>query len=253
MKKNSWIGRLIYVLAIVLAVGVTVCTTGCSDDDDDSPDASQTEGDGSAGEDAGSADDEAEEDTSADDAEESQQSEASESSSASAGNRVILCIGDSITEGVGTTDPYPSKLARITGDKVVNAGVTSQRSDQGVSRIQSEINRSNPTHVCILFGTNDVRVNNTGSTASNIQSMVNTVRAAGAVAIVGTIPPLLERGGTLQPAVDSLNGQIRGISGASIADIARDFGSGSGTMNSDGIHPNNNGAAIIAANFSERL
>ena len=36
-------------------------------------------------------------------------------------------------------------------------------------------------------------------------------------------------------------------------DIARDFGSGTGTLNSDGIHPNNNGAAIIAVNFSEAL
>ncbi|MFT5121651.1 MAG: acyl-CoA thioesterase-1 [Kiritimatiellia bacterium] len=178
-------------------------------------------------------------------------------SSSASGSRKILCFGDSITLGVGTSEPYPSKLARITGDQVINAGIRSQTSAQGLRRIGGVLSQHKPTHVCLLYGTNDVRVGiSSGETGNNIAGMIAAAKASGAKVIVGTLPPLHEHGGTLKGAVDAANERIRsaaGSKGASIANVAGEFGSGAGTINNDGIHPNNSGAAIIAVTFSEKL
>ena len=175
------------------------------------------------------------------------------------GSTKILAFGDSITFGLGISDPYPSKLARLTGHPVINAGITSQTSSQGLSRIGGLLSQHKPTHVCILYGTNDVRGGlSADSTASNLGAMIDAVKQSGAKAIVGTLPPL--PGSAInpnhQPAVNTTNGRIRtvvGSKGATLADLAAEFGSGAGSMASDGIHPNDNGARIIAVTFSEKL
>ena len=252
MKKCKSVLLVRFILCFCLMGALAALNVGCDGDDnkrapaaaDEAADTSATDSDSSGA----STGDAATDDAAADDA------SADDSSSRSSSDMVILCIGDSITQGVGTSDPYPSKLERSTGAQVINTGIRSQQSAAGASRIEGELARYNPTHVCILFGTNDVRVgNSTSSAAGSIQSMVNAVNRSGAKAIVGTIPPLLERNGSLAAGVDEMNGRIKSLSGATIADINRDFNDGQGTISGDGIHPNNNGAAIIAVNFAERL
>ena len=171
----------------------------------------------------------------------------------------ILAFGDSITFGLGISDPYPSKLTRLSGHPVINAGITSQTSSQGLGRIGGLLSKHKPTHVCILYGSNDVRGGiSADSTASNIGAMIDAVQTSGAKAIVGTLPPL--PGSAINPnhqsAVNTTNARIRtvvGSKGATLADLAHEFGSGAGSMASDGIHPNDNGAAIIAVTFYEKL
>ncbi|MFP6904631.1 MAG: GDSL-type esterase/lipase family protein [Verrucomicrobiota bacterium] len=171
----------------------------------------------------------------------------------------ILAFGDSITFGLGISDPYPSKLTRLSGHPVINAGITSQTSSQGLGRIGGLLSKHKPTHVCILYGSNDVRGGiSADSTASNIGAMIDAVQTSGAKAIVGTLPPL--PGSAINPnhqsAVNITNARIRtvvGSKGATLADLAHEFGSGAGSMASDGIHPNDNGAAIIAVTFYEKL
>jgi acyl-CoA hydrolase len=257
MTKNNFLSAMTKGVSSLSVCLMLLWFTGCNDDKKSPNQGSGTEessteaSDSSEGSDSTPASSKADETSSSNDTDSSSTSESSKKSSS---DMVVLCFGDSITLGVGTTDPYPSKLARLTGATVINAGVRSQTSSAGLRRLSSEISRAKPTHVCILFGTNDVRVDgDLASAAGNISSMVGIVNSAGAKALVGTIPPLLERGGSLKSGVDDLNGRIRRISGARIVDIAADFGSGAGTINGDGIHPNNNGAAIIAVNFSEGL
>ena len=190
---------------------------------------------------------------------EGQESTEGDSEPASSGSTKILAFGDSITFGLGVSDPYPSKLARLSGYPVINAGITSQTSSQGLARIGGLLSQHKPTHVCILYGTNDVRGGlSADSTASNLGAMIDAVQKSGAKAIVGTLPPL--PGSAInpnhQPAVNTTNGSIRtvvGSKGATLADLAAEFGSGAGSMASDGIHPNDNGARIIAATFFEKL
>jgi len=78
----------------------------------------------------------------------------------------VLCIGDSITEGVlatGTTGnrlPYPSVLSEITSWNVTNAGSASKTAVSWVSNYLNTYDYSAYDAFIIYFGTNDT-INNT--------------------------------------------------------------------------------------------
>ncbi|MEM7204305.1 MAG: GDSL-type esterase/lipase family protein [Planctomycetota bacterium] len=78
--------------------------------------------------------------------------------------RVVLCIGDSYTYGMGTTTPemaYPAQLERAltksTGEpwRVVNAGWPGRNSRDVLERIDGLLARHAPSLVYLMIGTND--------------------------------------------------------------------------------------------------
>ncbi len=83
----------------------------------------------------------------------------------SAGENVVLCVGDSWTQGMGTTDPatrsYPSVVQELlrarTGQKwtVVNGGSSGQNSRDVLERLPSQLAQFRPRLVCVLVGQND--------------------------------------------------------------------------------------------------
>ncbi|CAM0012308.1 lipase [Vibrio phage K375] len=77
----------------------------------------------------------------------------------------IVCLGDSITEGAGSTagNDYPTKLQtkirtyyRNNNITVVNAGVSSNTSQQMLDRFNSDVVSENPDLVIIMAGMNDL-------------------------------------------------------------------------------------------------
>lgn len=132
---------------------------------------------------------------------------------------VVVCVGDSITEG-----GYPGALGSITGYTVIDAGKAGEKSSGGAGRISSLLASHNPTHVCILYGINDlIHDASPNSVIGNLNAIVAEVKKAGATPIVGTLTPVFgSKYGKLQPAVDELNSKIRGI-GAPIANLAGAF------------------------------
>ena len=103
----------------------------------------------------------------------------------------------------------------------------------------------------VLLGTNDARVGSVSGAVSNLQFMVNSANAAGAVAVVGTLPPYLTTA-ALNARSEQISQGIRGLSGARIADIRSSMGDGSTTI-ADGVHPNGAGQQIIADVFAASL
>jgi len=104
----------------------------------------------------------------------------------------IVCIGDSLTAGIKCIGaPWPSRLASMSGRKVVNLGVGGANSRDGVSRVSTAL-ACNPGVVCILYGSNDpgdgIPVD---QTLANIRSMVRACKSHNVPVVVGTPPPTM--------------------------------------------------------------
>lgn len=71
--------------------------------------------------------------------------------------RTIVCLGDSITSGVGAEPgpPYPDLLAARLGTEVVNAGVPGDTAEDGLARVGDAL-AADPWLVIVELGGNDV-------------------------------------------------------------------------------------------------
>jgi lysophospholipase L1-like esterase len=117
------------------------------------------------------------------------------------GKIVIFAFGDSITRGVGDgprpgdTPPgsagYPLRLQTLLGVTIINDGHSGERTTEGLLRLQRDVKDTHPDYAILVEGTNDLLVGEDRHRAvDNMRSMIDAVRAAGAVPILGTIPPL---------------------------------------------------------------
>ena len=126
----------------------------------------------------------------------------------SAQNLSILCLGDSLTEGMvlfqppgkkGHAEvlwrPYSNRLqALLPRIKVVNAGVSGERTDQILHRVPSELERggSKIGLVIVLGGTNDMVPDSitTADVISHLELIHQSVWAKGASTVSITMPAL---------------------------------------------------------------
>ena len=170
----------------------------------------------------------------------------------------ILCAGDSITVGYGVSVSYPTRLHNNTGLEVINVGRGGMWASYGLNHIDEWLAQYNPTHVLILFGTNDTNDPNQDykKAAEEVMKTARKVLAYGAIPIVGTIPPKIGSRTNQMSRVRVFNDHLRSrtaLESILLADIQAAFGSGSGLFLSDGFHPNDRGAELIANTFAEKL
>jgi lysophospholipase L1-like esterase len=81
------------------------------------------------------------------------------------GQNVVLCVGDSWTHGMGSSDPakhsYPAVLQTLLREStrrdwtVVNGGLSGQNSRDVLQRLPSQLAEFRPRVVCVLVGMND--------------------------------------------------------------------------------------------------
>lgn len=123
-------------------------------------------------------------------------------------NLSILCLGDSLTEGMylfqppgkkGHAEvlwrPYSNRLqALLPRIKVVNAGVSGERTDQILHRVPAELERgaSKVGLVIVLAGTNDMvsELITTADVISHLDLIHQSVWAKGASSVSITMPAL---------------------------------------------------------------
>ena len=194
-------------------------------------------------------------------------------------NRVVSCLGDSITEGIpysGTENTYPARLQAMldaaygSGSfEVVNHGVGGYRADQVLADLQNLnwMAQDNPDFVLLLVGGNDLAQWQTiESTVAEVQAIVDEVTAhtnpdeSHPRIIVSAIPPnLISELASWWVSVynDSLESDLAGVD-LWFTDNWDDFydpatGQADASLMADLVHPNVEGYLVMAENWFEAL
>ena len=103
----------------------------------------------------------------------------------------ILAFGDSLTAGVGADKQhsYPSVLARLSGRKVVNAGISGEVTEQGLARLADVIAKTSPDLMILLEGGNDIlRNHNLQQTKQNLTAMIAMAKEKGVQLVLIGVP-----------------------------------------------------------------
>jgi len=172
----------------------------------------------------------------------------------------VVTFGDSITAGYGSV-PYAEHLQGLIdlnggGAVVLNYGKNGESTVQGLSRIGSVISETSPRYILIMEGANDVIDGiSAETTAWDIGAMVYTSQNAGVIPIVSTITPNTKGGDHPQiPEVynTAIVNQVAAKDATQVdcyAAVVSDWSN----LSFDGLHPNNDGAGILAATFFPAL
>lgn len=120
----------------------------------------------------------------------------------------IVCFGDSVTQGtphVAPEDTFAALLERRLNARyapnqicVSNAGVGGENTQEGLARIEADVLAHEPVLVTVEFGLNDIRYEpekrlSEEQFAANLHEMHDRIRAAGAIAILMTPNPIIDR------------------------------------------------------------
>jgi len=168
-----------------------------------------------------------------------------------ASDAAILAFGDSLTfgTGAGETESYPAVLSRLTGRKVINAGVPGELSGTGVMRLPEYLEREHPALLILCHGGNDLLARKDHKEiAENLRSMIRMAQERGVSVVLIAVPSL---GLTLKPpgfyAELSVEFNVP-IEQKVLPEIL-----GKSSLKSDHIHPNANGYKQLAGAMAALL
>lgn len=175
---------------------------------------------------------------------------------------VVLCLGDSLTEGFGVAPEYsfPERLEgrlRESGHpnaRVVNAGISGSTSASGLSRLRWQL-RAKPAVLVLALGANDgLRGIDLASTRKNLSETIALAKAKGvAVLLAGMkIPPNygLRYSGDFEALFPALAREHE----VALIPFLLDGVAARPELNlPDGVHPNSVGYERVTANVLEHL
>jgi acyl-CoA thioesterase I len=168
-----------------------------------------------------------------------------------AADATILAFGDSLTfgTGAGEAESYPAVLARLTGRKVINAGVPGEVSAVGLQRLPGLLERERPALLILCHGGNDLIARRDHRLiADNLRAMIRTAGERGVPVLLVAVPTL---GLTLKPPnlYEELAMEFRiPLECKALAHIL-----GKGSLKSDYIHPNAAGYRLLVEALAELL
>ena len=170
-------------------------------------------------------------------------------------NRCVA-LGDSITEGHGLNsgEEYPAQLAVMIGKTVINEGNGGENSDSGAARTDSVLRRHKPGYIFVLYGANDIiHGRSHASTIESLRTIINKAKENKTIPVIATLTPANESHSFMSGDIEQLNTLIRQLTaetGTTLVDLAHAFGDGTDLLDDDGLHPNANGATVIALSFA---
>jgi acyl-CoA hydrolase len=163
--------------------------------------------------------------------------------------RTIVCLGDSITYGVGAEPgaPYPDLLARKLGVPVLNAGVPGDTAEEGLARVGAVL-AQDPWLVIVELGGNDIlRQVPPQRTETALRSILRRLLSAHVVPVLVElrVPFAARYGGIHEKLADELKVPL--VKDA-LHDILLDP-----ALKSDTIHPNAQGYEQLAAAVADEV
>lgn len=168
-----------------------------------------------------------------------------------AADATILAFGDSLTAGIGAgeTESYPAVLARLTGRKIVNAGVPGEVSADGVQRLPELLERERPALLILCHGGNDQLARQDHQLiAGNLRAMLRIAGERGVPVLLVAVPsPDLSL--KPPPLYEELSREFHvPLEGKALRQIL-----GKGSLKSDYVHPNAAGYRLLAEDLAKLL
>lgn len=171
----------------------------------------------------------------------------------------VVAFGDSITAGYGSI-PYSLYLQDLINDSgggstMVNKGLSGELTINGVNRIEGVLNIIKPAYILIMEGANDVIFAiSPKTTIFNLGVMLEKSIACNAIPILSTITPdfrpdSLSNAEVYNPGITSLSVEKN----VTLVDSYASLISRWPDLNIDGLHPNAEGARILAHGFYDAL
>lgn len=171
---------------------------------------------------------------------------------------IVACMGDSITQGyMSIGEPYPARLATISGKTVLNFGVPGVQSDYGTETIGSVVKRK-PGFICILYGTNDaIRGIDPDITKQHLRYIITVAKANKCIPILATLPKMSDSHLEFDRAATATSNAIRDLAkeeNVDLVDLNMAFGDGALYLNpKDGLHLSDEGGNFVAQKFNAHL
>lgn len=160
-------------------------------------------------------------------------------------NTKIVAFGDSLTQGYGVLpeQSYPSVLAELLHVDVVNEGVSGEMSAQGLARLSSVLDRTQPDILVLCHGGNDLlRQSDVRQTKANISAMVKLAHDRGIYVLLVGVATL----DILRFSVPSYYYDIAKERSLVIEDESLKAIQENETLRGDAVHPNAQGYALMA-------
>ena len=178
--------------------------------------------------------------------------------------QVVLCLGDSLTEGYGVAreEAWPFVAERELRKKhpairVINAGVSGSTSASGPSRLAWQLKSKPVPEIMILaLGANDgLRGQKVGALAENLRKTIAAARAGGIKKIILAgmkMPP--NYGPKYTNEYDAVFPEVAKSEKVSFIPFLIDGVAGKSELNlADGIHPNAAGHRVISKTVINEL
>ena len=164
----------------------------------------------------------------------------------------ILAFGDSLTYGYNAppTQSYPAVLSKLTGLKIINAGIPAENSEDGVRRLPQLLENSSIKLMILCFGGNDIIQGlPMKNLKTNLKTMIYMAKEKNINVLLISVPNLnlfgLSPLGLYEEVADEENVPL--LSGM-LADIIS-----KPSLKSDQIHPNTLGYKQMAEKIYESL
>ncbi len=167
-------------------------------------------------------------------------------------NDTILAFGDSLTHGFGALpkESYPAQLQRLTGLRIINAGINGETSAEGLQRLPSLLNDPSIRLMLLCIGGNDILQRKPmHQLKTNLRSMISLARAKGVDVLLISVPDLSLFGlSALDLYEEVANEEGIPLARGVLAEIL-----GDPALKSDQIHPNAKGYKKMAERIHEAL
>lgn len=172
---------------------------------------------------------------------------------------VVLCLGDSITQGPTGVKSYPTRVQeRGRSLRIVNRGRGGETSRDALTRAGTAIRTVRASTVVLLYGTNDpVAGILPAETIANLQALVGAAVQHGARRVfVVTPPPSLEpKRRDAMPALADAIANATWPPVVRLVDMRARWAAAGWASHADafGLHPNDAGTALLADAIAEAL
>jgi len=164
----------------------------------------------------------------------------------------ILAFGDSLTYGYNAKadESYPTLLSRLSGHKVINAGIPAESSYDGLKRLPKLLEDDNIKLMILFFGGNDIMQGlSMERLKSNLKTMIQMAKERHIEVLLISVPNLSLFGlSPLELYKEVADEEDVPLLSGMLADIIS-----KPSLKSDQIHPNDTGYKIMAEKIYEKL